>query len=371
MLARVLDLNEMEVDQSVDPRQALAWESLPERMIVPIHARPEPEFRAILEQHNFRTIVIARHPLDVLLSTLAFSQHDRSTRFWLAGAGGDEQGIQGASPTSEAFLLYATSSRAAALLSISAQWWQTSGACRVRYEDLIHDTSGQVEKIVATLGVSPRMTPAEVIETSSPEAMSALQVEWLYHIWQRQPGSWKRLLPPDAARRVCNFHHDVMNGYGYACDADDSLDAAGAQATWERIDAAVVKRNVNGVKQALAKSEQRRRLDHAQLVSDMHAVSAQVEPLSAKIQQVSELAEALQAVRSHHDRALENHEAVLERLTRQFASLPHKELRELSEIGPWSIAIARWLHRWSKRFPRVASKFKSLVTLARSMTALL
>jgi hypothetical protein len=374
MLARVLDLHEMGVDQAAPPEQGLDWESLPDRVIVPMHWLPEAGFRSRLEQHGFRPIVIARHPLDVLLSVLAFSQHDVSTQFWLAGAGGDERSIQGASPMSEAFLTYATGPRSAALLSISAAWWQAPDACRVRYEDLIHDTCGQIEQILTTLGVPARRPLSEVVENSSPEAMRALQVEWLYHIWQRQPGSWKRLLTPTAARRICDFHHVVMNGYGYACDADESLDAAAAQMIWEQMDAAVLRRNVNGVKKVLAESETRRLSDRAQLGADLHSLatqtqslatqmnslSAQVQPLSAELQQVAALTAALHQAKAQHE---------LASLTRQFESLPLRQIRELEELGPWSFGVARRLHRWSNRFPRTARSFKSLVTFARSLKA--
>jgi len=360
MLARVLDLTEMEVDQAADPQQALDWSTLPERAIVPMHWLPDANFRALLAAQDFRPVVIARHPLDVLLSILAFSQHDESTLRWLAGAGGDERSIQGASPMSDTFLSYACGARATALLSVSAQWWQTPGACHVHYHDLIRDTAGQIEQLLGALGVSARRPLAEVIEKSSPEAMRAKQVEWLYHIWQRQPGSWKRLLTPASAQRICDAHASVMACYDYLCDADESLDTSAAQAAWEQIEAAAVKRNVNGVKKILAQINARQRQDRAQIGADLHSHAAQ-------LQQIGALTAALQEVKREHERDLQQHRAELATLTRQFESLPLEQIRELGELGPWSFAFARRMQHWSQRFPRVASAAKALVTAARAV----
>ena len=65
-------------------------------------------FVARLREHGFRVVVLSRHPLDVLISILVYSQHDHSTLQWLDGAAGNERGILGASPLGEAFLSYAT-----------------------------------------------------------------------------------------------------------------------------------------------------------------------------------------------------------------------------------------------------------------------
>ena len=60
-----------------------------------------------LKEHGFRTIVLARHPLDVLISILVFSQHYHATAEWLDGSYGDERCLQGSCPMSEAFAAYA------------------------------------------------------------------------------------------------------------------------------------------------------------------------------------------------------------------------------------------------------------------------
>ena len=107
MLAQALELSE----QAVHLPEEVNWRALPPRVILQLHWPPGEDFVLQLDQHGFRPIVLARHPLDVLISILAFSQHDDSTVRWLGGAGGNERCIDGASPLSEAFLAYATGPR--------------------------------------------------------------------------------------------------------------------------------------------------------------------------------------------------------------------------------------------------------------------
>ena len=246
MLVQVLELDErVLVDQAADPAEGVDWQALPDRAIPAMHWLPDEAFVSLLKQHGFRPLTIARHPLDVLISILVYSQHDDSTLEWLGGAGGNERCIEGASPMSEAFLTYATGPRAKALLGISAAWWQAPDVCRVRYEDLVSDTEGQLAGMLATLGVSARRPPSEVIAETTPEHMRNLSVHFLYHVWQAQPGLWKRLLTAPAARRICDAHQTAMNVFGYTCDPDDSLGPAEAQQAWERVEGARAK-NASG-----------------------------------------------------------------------------------------------------------------------------
>ncbi len=62
------------------------WNELPERVFLNTHWGPDEAFLSLLKQHGFRTIVLAHHPLDVLISILVFSQHYHATDKWLAGA---------------------------------------------------------------------------------------------------------------------------------------------------------------------------------------------------------------------------------------------------------------------------------------------
>jgi hypothetical protein len=357
MLAEVLELEQLAVHRPDE----VDWRQLAPRAVLQLHWLPNEAFVSLLEQHDFRPVVLARHPLDVLISILAFSQHDDSTLNWLGGNGGNERSIAGASPTSEAFLSYATGPRAKALLRISAEWWQACNVCRVRYEDLVADTLSQLANILATLGLSARKPLREVAAKATPENMRGLSVDMLYHVWQAQAGLWKRLLTSREVGPICETHQDVLKILGYTCQADESLKSADAQLAWERFDAAALKRNLYGVKKALQTAEARHHQDLARQRAEFDQIACRCDDLERQhhvdLQTAAQQSDELARQRAD----LERQRADLESLTRQFANLPLRQIRELGELGPWSFGAAHKLHQWSGRFPRLASGVKSLV----------
>jgi len=122
MLAGCLD---MRVTAAHSPAE-VNWEALQEDCLLAMHWRHTPEMEAILGE--FEILVTARHPLDVLISILQFSQHEPATARWLEGEGGNENLLMDASPTDKKFLDYALSDRAAALLSVSVEWRERARA---------------------------------------------------------------------------------------------------------------------------------------------------------------------------------------------------------------------------------------------------
>ena len=112
VLAGVLEAEELPIDHPAD----LDWARLPDRFVLQLHWPRSRLLEQTLRDRGVAVVSAARHPLDVLLSILAFSQHDRSTRKWLGGVGGGEEALAGAAPGDPAFLAWATSERARLLL---------------------------------------------------------------------------------------------------------------------------------------------------------------------------------------------------------------------------------------------------------------
>src|SRR5438132_8438679 len=123
------------------------WENLPEDLVYSFHGHPTPAFLTSLEQYGFQEVVLARHPLDVLISVLQYVLH----MHWLYEEGGDETSIYGATPCSAAFLDYATSQSVATLLSISWEWWKQPTCYRIRYEDLVADPHDILIRLVQAI----------------------------------------------------------------------------------------------------------------------------------------------------------------------------------------------------------------------------
>lgn len=207
------------------------WGGLPARCVLQIHWRREASFLDLLGQHRFRVVVLARHPLDVLVSVLQFAPHEPETARWLEGEGGDESALTGATPRGPAFLAYAASPRAAALLSVTREWWDAPGAYPLRYEDLVGDPAGELRRLSVALGrPMPGEIAAEVVAANSLERLRACSRN--SHFWRGRPGHWRELLTAEAARRIAQAHPASFGGLGYVCDPDEGLDAERADANW-------------------------------------------------------------------------------------------------------------------------------------------
>jgi hypothetical protein len=137
LLAQLYDL----VQCAVQTPDALNRETLQENYIVQLHWHRLLPVTTILAKKNFRVVTISHHPLDFLISILQFSLHEPQTASWLDGENVDETAIHNKSVISSAFLSYAVSSRATALLSVSREWGEAPVLMQVRYEELAKDTN--------------------------------------------------------------------------------------------------------------------------------------------------------------------------------------------------------------------------------------
>ncbi len=237
----------------------IPWDELPPDAIVNLHATPTP---ALCERlAGFRIVTIARHPLDTLISILHFAPFHSASDGWLLGQGGGEGAIRGATPVSPEFIEYATGPRAAALFSVSRLWWDVPGVIRVRYEDLVENTIGELSRINEQLGMSLAKSPESVAEEHALDAMRGRHVSFRQHVWKGQPRHWRRFLPADVARRIAAAHPQSFARLGYVCDPDETLDADTADVIWARAMADTVSRLAGD----LAATRQRLEQTQAQL----------------------------------------------------------------------------------------------------------
>jgi hypothetical protein len=203
------------------------WETLPERCVLQLHWHRTPEFRRLMRQHGFSVVVLARHPLDVLVSILHFAPHEPLTARWLEGEGGNEDSLLGANPASRAFLAYGTGPRAKALLSVTPEWWEHADAC-TRYEDLVDDPAAEFDRLTDALGTEPAVPPAEAVEVVS---FGRLREEATnMHFWQGRPGLWAELVPTRYALAIASAHPSSL-ALGYSV----GVDAPTARARWSAI----------------------------------------------------------------------------------------------------------------------------------------
>jgi len=398
----------------VHTAHAMDWEAFPAEGLLAIHWHPTPAFLDRLRQLGFQTIVLARHPLDVLISILHFALYyadSNETQRWLEGEEGNERCIFGAMPRSTAFLDYATGNRAGAILSVSHEWWNLPGCLRVRYEDLLQDPEGTLQGLADGLGTTCRQPIAKVLADSS---MGQLRQSTgsKFHFWQGKSGLWRSLLPAAEAARIAAAHEAVLADLGYEVDPDPALDGSQADANWIKLlwgelaeDLARIKtgnvlarklrateEQVASVQVELAESRrtftefvgrftavQQQLLDVQVTYQDMvekltasqlalgeaqtrHALAQQAaataESQLHKLEHAHDgvQAELLQARQDHEGLAAQcrrlddSHRAATNELVQA-----RMRLDQVGDLGANALRVARTVQRWARRFPRITS----------------
>jgi hypothetical protein len=225
ILARLYQLDQF----AVHTPDALDWPALPENCVVQLHWHNTVEFRCVLREHGFRVAVIARHPLDVLISILHFAPREPQTACWLNGEAGNEESIYHKLPVDPAFISYAISARARALLSVSPQWWGVQDALRVRYEDLVRAPLETLNAVGSELG-STAVSLSDALDTLTLERLKPTATN--RHFWRGQPGLWRSLLPLEEARQIEAAHADVFSLLGYRCEPDPGLTREQTESLW-------------------------------------------------------------------------------------------------------------------------------------------
>ncbi len=225
-LATSLGLRELAVHNYLDlPAE------LPEKCVIQIHWYREPNFQAYLRDAGLRPVVVARHPLDVLVSILHFVRHEPDTIRWLCGNGEILPALKEATPVSREFLDWAMGWGAENLLSISYQWWHEPAAIRVRYEDLISDPQDAFLRLLShfTAADAARAAAGQLSGRATFQTLSGLPNR---HGWQGRSDVWRDLIVPLDALRLYRRHRAVFRTLGYRV-RPRPLGRAAARRAWE------------------------------------------------------------------------------------------------------------------------------------------
>lgn len=206
VLSKTLSLQEIALHDYVDAKH------LPESCVLQIHWYREPHFQRFLRENHFKILVLARHPLDVLLSVLHFVQHDPDTKNWLLGNCDLPEDLHGSSPTGQKFLDYCLSFGAENLLSITYQWWHEPTAIRLRYEEFVKSPSRSFVTVAEHLGCTGYDFTFEITQRNL-EYFKALPN---HHGWQGTPNNWKTMIIPSYAKQIKSKHRNIFSSLGYS-----------------------------------------------------------------------------------------------------------------------------------------------------------
>jgi hypothetical protein len=204
---------------------------LPTDCIMQLHWRAEPVFAAWLAERNFRVLTLARHPIDVLLSAVRFSQHEPAVARWLGGSTGLPIALGEGGSGSVQFLEYCLSAGAAALLSVTPDWWRREGVTRLRYEEVVAAPEATLRPVAARLGETHGRLAAS-LESAS---LASLQATPNRHGWRGIPGHWSELVPVSYAMLIYERHRDVFRELSYPPPQMAGISVEQASEAWERL----------------------------------------------------------------------------------------------------------------------------------------
>ena len=210
------------------------WDHLPERCVIQIHWYPNPEFVARLAAQNVRVVVLARHPMDVLMSWLNLVYYKHEDGRCPGNGSCTECGIVGVAPGSDVFVDYAGSYYGRVMLCYSPAWWDKPGVARARYEDFLSAPAVELGRLVEQLGAAPgadrRGGRSPFAERDADQARG-LAIPLLAR-------SGRSLASFDPARRGALIYdgvHEPFDVLGYLCDPDETLDPLQAEFNWARV----------------------------------------------------------------------------------------------------------------------------------------
>ncbi len=213
VVAEVLRAEELPAMHPAD----LDWNELPERFVIQLSWSRTRVLERALREQGITVVSVARHPLDVLLSILDFSQDDHAGVTWLDGHEGDEESLRGAHGADPAFLEWAVGPRARLLLSLTPQWWQSPITHRLHYEDLLAAPDAGFAALFGECELEPLGdTQQAVANNASARLRPATSTEQSRRVSR---GDWRTALSAAQVELLVGAHRDVMVSLGY--DPDD------------------------------------------------------------------------------------------------------------------------------------------------------
>ncbi len=354
MLAELYDLESIGLHSAAE----IDWANLPRRCVIQIHWPPWPRFVKRLKRNGFRVVVLARHPLDVLMSWLNYSYYVHQEGYCTGAGICKECAIVGTLPRSEAFLNYLRSDEGRMLLSFSPAWWFRAGVLQVRYEDLMADPALVLGRLVEQIGEAPGRSIAEVVEANSIRKKKPSQDAWQYHFWQGQPGLWRQMLTAREAREIVSLQPYVFEFLGYECDPDETLDPAQADQNWLQLQLSSVREHL------LLERAKRKRMAH-DLEQSLEAQREEHERHKATWGDRDRVRQALHDEHERHKATWSDRDRICEAIHDQQEALSEADLKlavlqtrfdtasqrlaTFDEIAPGFVQVARHLTRITTR----------------------
>lgn len=185
---------------------------IPRKVVLQLHDSPSNKKLAnYLLDNDYKVITVARHPLDVLISILHFTQVRTDPVQWLDGAAHIED-LRGLDPSSEKFIEWCLGDNASRVLAITYEWACSGKARVVRYEDLLENPIESFKDAVSYVG--GKTDSSKIIQTIEKFDINFFR-KANKHGWKAKKGNWINFFTINDAQSIYNRHKDIFELFDY------------------------------------------------------------------------------------------------------------------------------------------------------------
>lgn len=210
----------------------IPWDDLPDSILISIHWPYDEALEQKFREHQFRLLVLARHPFDVLLSVLRFSHFEGGHHLWLGGQG-EESILWGATPRSRTTITYGLSTRFDSLCRVSTSWWERTGVQRLKYESLLLDPIGELTRLAEVFDWEPAVPVKTVVERHSMTGLKEMHPSFSSHLWQGR-SLWKELISTSECEELRAGLIEHLSVLDYATEENPETTPQQADVNWQR-----------------------------------------------------------------------------------------------------------------------------------------
>ena len=209
-LADILSLN---TDAFHEPKSFPSV--FPDNFIFQLHWQNNDKLFEYLLNKKFKIITLARNPLDIFISILRFTRHEKQVENWLKGELNIKQSkFKLWQPNDPNFINWCTSKYSKKLLSVSLEWSKLDNIHLIRYEDLIFKPFEELIRINNFLDLNNfDQEKAEII-------LKKYDINYFknlpnLHGWKGKVGNWKSFFKKDNAIKIYDYHQDFFKVFDY------------------------------------------------------------------------------------------------------------------------------------------------------------
>lgn len=173
------------------------------------------EFQDLKLDIPYKSIALARDPLDTLVSAFNFAQHNPGVVNWLnLRVFPKPLTFKDKTADSPEFLAWAKSDGAKQLLSVTPSWWEVADV-QVKYEELKQRPVGILKQVLAAIDPDRAYSETYIKSVADKIDRGFLVNATNQHRWRGTSGYARQLIPKTAVETIEQIHSGVFDQLGY------------------------------------------------------------------------------------------------------------------------------------------------------------